>query len=105
MGKFYPPHLGHKPLIGAAAAQCATVTVQVMDAVVSSEPYGPELAARFHAAHVPFDTERLTVPVSASRIRADLTGGWDYLIPAAGGTGQTEVAAIWRAYQRWLLTQ
>jgi NadR type nicotinamide-nucleotide adenylyltransferase len=143
VGKFYPPHRGHRHLIGRAAALCARVTVLVMaagsetvplgdrvawlqascadlpavtvagvrcdvpvdfgseaiwaaqvavmraalegdgrppvDAVISSEPYGDELAARFGAKHVCIDSGRTTVPVSASQIRADLAGCWDDL--------------------------
>jgi HTH-type transcriptional regulator, transcriptional repressor of NAD biosynthesis genes len=57
-----------------------------VDAVFSSEPYGGELAARFGAKHVRVDPGRVAVPVSASRIRADLAGCWDYLIaPAQAG--------------------
>lgn len=32
IGKFYPPHLGHRHLIGSAAQACAEVTVLVMAA-------------------------------------------------------------------------
>jgi HTH-type transcriptional repressor of NAD biosynthesis genes len=102
IGKFYPPHRGHQHLIETAARECATVTVLVMAArgetvpladrvawlracftgppdagqsdSVSSEPYGPELAAWFDAADRPVDPARRTVPVSATRIRADLPG-------------------------------
>jgi NadR type nicotinamide-nucleotide adenylyltransferase len=51
-----------------------------VDAVISSEPYGDELAARFGAKHVCIDSGRTTVPVSASQIRADLAGCWDDLL-------------------------
>ncbi|HEX7162943.1 MAG TPA: AAA family ATPase [Trebonia sp.] len=150
VGKFYPPHRGHRYLIERAAVLCARLTVLVMaagsetlppgdrvawlqasctdlqgvtvagvrcdvpvdfegeaiwaaqvavmraaleghgrppvDAVVSSEPYGDELAARFGAKHVCIDPGRATVPVSASRIRADLAGCWDDLLaPARAG--------------------
>lgn len=57
-----------------------------VDAIVSSEPYGDELAARFGAKHVYIDPGRTTVPVSASQIRAGLAGRWDDLIaPARAG--------------------
>ena len=57
-----------------------------VDAVVSSETYGDELAARFGAKHVCIDSSRTTAPVSASRIRADLAGCWDDLLaPARAG--------------------
>ena len=44
IGKFYPPHLGHHALIEAAERAC--------------EPYGVELAARFHAQPVVVDLGR-----------------------------------------------
>ncbi|HEV2374012.1 MAG TPA: AAA family ATPase [Streptosporangiaceae bacterium] len=57
-----------------------------VDAVFSSEPYGHELAARLGAEHVSIDPGRLTHPVSASQIRADLAGCWDQLaVPAQAG--------------------
>jgi NadR type nicotinamide-nucleotide adenylyltransferase len=57
-----------------------------VDAVVSSEPYGDELAARFGAKHVCIDSGRRTMPVSASQIRGDLAGCWaDLLAPARAG--------------------
>jgi HTH-type transcriptional repressor of NAD biosynthesis genes len=83
------------------------------DAVFSSEPYGDELAARLGARHVCVDQGRVTVPVSASRIRADLAGCWDQLIgPAQAGlaarvvvlgaesTGTTTIAELLAAHYR-----
>jgi NadR type nicotinamide-nucleotide adenylyltransferase len=56
------------------------------DAVFSSEPYGDELADRLGARHVCVDPDRITVPVSASQIRANLADCWDQLIrPAQAG--------------------
>ena len=60
-----------------------------VDAVFSSEPYGRELAARLGAAHVCVDPGRVTVPVSATAIRADLAGSWQQLI----GPAQAALAA------------
>jgi hypothetical protein len=55
-------------------------------AVFSSEPYGDELAARIGAQHQCVDLRRVTVPVSASNIRADLAANWGMLIgPAQAG--------------------
>jgi NadR type nicotinamide-nucleotide adenylyltransferase len=57
-----------------------------VDAVLSSETYGDELAARFGAKHACVDPGRTTVPVTASQIRADLAGSWDDLLaPARAG--------------------
>lgn len=44
IGKFYPPHAGHRFLIRAAAASCARVTVVVMGADVESIPLGTRVA-------------------------------------------------------------
>jgi HTH-type transcriptional regulator, transcriptional repressor of NAD biosynthesis genes len=83
------------------------------DAVFSSEPYGDDLAARLGAQHVCVDPGRVTVPVSASQIRANLTGNWDQLIgPAQAGlaarvvvlgaesTGTTTIAELLAAHYR-----
>lgn len=83
------------------------------DAVFSSEPYGDDLAARLGAQHVCVDPGRLTVPLSASQIRADLAGSWGQLIgPAQAGlaarvvvlgaesTGTTTIAELLAARYR-----
>jgi len=145
IGKFYPPHAGHRLLIQTAARQCIQVTVIVMaashesirledrvawmreihgadagvhvvgaiddvpvdygnadiwsqhvaimqealvqagspsvDAVFTSEPYGAELARRFGARAATLDLQRLLVPISATRVRADVPGHWAFLDP------------------------
>ena len=65
-----------------------------VDAVVSSEPYGDELAARIGAKHVCVDPVRTTVPVSASQIRADLTGCWDDLLAPTRAGLATRVVVV-----------
>jgi HTH-type transcriptional repressor of NAD biosynthesis genes len=102
------------------AAQVAVMTAALEanglpwpDAVFSSEPYGDELAARLGARPVCVDPGRVTVPVSASQIRANLAGGWDQLIaPAQSGlaarvvvlgaesTGTTTIAELLAAHYR-----
>ncbi|WP_439816817.1 AAA family ATPase [Zavarzinia sp. CC-PAN008] len=52
------------------------------DLVVSSEPYGAELARRLGARHLAFDPGRGQVPVSASAIRADPFGHRAFVPPA-----------------------
>ncbi|MRD49228.1 AAA family ATPase [Caenimonas koreensis] len=47
--------------------------------VFTSEPYGAELARRFHAMPVTLDTGRSHVQVSGTRVRADLAAHWDML--------------------------
>lgn len=65
-----------------AVMRAALAGLGPVDAVFTSEKYGDELAARFGAEHVPVDPARLTVPVSATAIRSDLAGHWDFLHPA-----------------------
>jgi len=47
--------------------------------VVTSEPYGALVAARLGIRHLVFDEARQQVPVSASRIRANLRAHWHFL--------------------------
>jgi HTH-type transcriptional regulator, transcriptional repressor of NAD biosynthesis genes len=83
------------------------------DAVFTGEGYGGELAGRLGAEHVPVDPGRRAVPVSASRLRADLAGHWEYLVdPAqaalaarvvvagAESTGTSTVAALLAMHYR-----
>ncbi|MGU3435125.1 AAA family ATPase [Actinomycetes bacterium M1A6_2h] len=72
------------------AAQVACMRAAVGDAdvdiVVSSEPYGEELAGWFGATHVPFDLQRTALPVSGTQCRADLAAHWDLIdAPARAG--------------------
>lgn len=52
-----------------------------VDVVFTSEPYGDELARRIGARHVSVDEDRATIPVSATAIREDPIGNWDYIPP------------------------
>jgi len=52
-----------------------------VDAVLTSEPYGAELARRFNASAVRLDTGRETFAVSGTKVRADPVGHWDTLEP------------------------
>ena len=54
-----------------------------VDAVFSSEAYGSELAARFHARPVIVDQARTRVDVSGTAIRADPPAHWHRLGPGA----------------------
>ncbi len=53
------------------------------DLAFTSEAWGPEWARLMGAAHVMVDLDREAVPVSATRIRADLAGHFHWLVPAA----------------------
>ena len=94
------------------AAQEAAIRVALRNfstlgvhAVFSNESYGDELAARFGAVHVRFDPDRTEVPISATRVRADLARYWAELaepvraglalrvvVVGAESTGTTTVA-------------
>jgi HTH-type transcriptional repressor of NAD biosynthesis genes len=54
----------------------------LVDLVVTSEPYGQQLAARFGAKHLLVDADRTAVPVSGTAVRADLAAHWDLLAPS-----------------------
>ncbi|RJL24475.1 AAA family ATPase [Bailinhaonella thermotolerans] len=66
---------------GLAELSGLGVAVPPVDAVFSSEAYGPELARRFGAAHVPVDPARSRFPVSGTAVRADPVAYWDHLAP------------------------
>lgn len=51
------------------------------DAVFTSEDYGPELARRLGAAHVPVDPARERFPVSGTAVREDPVACWPWLSP------------------------
>jgi NadR type nicotinamide-nucleotide adenylyltransferase len=53
-----------------------------VDVVFSSEEYGPELARRLDAVHVPGDPARERFPVSGTAVRADPVACWEWLSPA-----------------------
>ena len=53
-----------------------------VDAVFSSEEYGPELARRLDAVHVAVDPARERFPVSGTVVREDPVACWPWLSPA-----------------------
>ncbi|HEY4267758.1 MAG TPA: AAA family ATPase [Galbitalea sp.] len=67
----------------AQTAQMQVVLRQLgvtrLDAVVSSEPYGVELAARLGARAVMHDQNRVGVSISGTAVRADPVGTWSML--------------------------
>lgn len=56
---------------------------QPVDAVFASEQYGARLAKELSADFVMVDSDRQIVPVSATLIRQDIIGQWQYLAPVA----------------------
>lgn len=56
-----------------------------IDAVFSSEKYGPELARRFGAVHVDVDPDRERFPVSGTMVRHDPAACWRWLSPGVRG--------------------
>ncbi|HEY3330167.1 MAG TPA: AAA family ATPase [Capsulimonadaceae bacterium] len=133
IGKFLPPHAGHKLLIETAQSSCEDLVVLVCerqdqpipgdvraawlreihpglnvrvisdpgydddsefwarhtisllgyapDVVFSSEAYGETWAAAMGAAHVSVDKPRAVVPISATAVRNDPWGTWEFLEP------------------------
>lgn len=79
--------------VASMRAAVAQVTSTPVDAVFSSEAYGPELARRFGATHVPVDPDRAAIPLSATQVRAALAAGWEHLHPVvrAGLTARVVV--------------
>jgi NadR type nicotinamide-nucleotide adenylyltransferase len=52
-----------------------------IDVVFASEDYGARLALEVNASFVPFDPDRLAIPVSARQIRSDPFSNWRFLPP------------------------
>ena len=71
---------GHVALMREAVAAAPAAACPV-DAVFTSEPYGPELARRFEAAPVVLDTGRDTFAVSGTKVRADPVAHWGSIEP------------------------
>jgi HTH-type transcriptional regulator, transcriptional repressor of NAD biosynthesis genes len=82
------------------------VTAEHVDAVVTSEPYGDELARRFGARAVLVDVGRDLAPVSGTAVRSSPAATWSFLEPCvrealaarlvvvgAESTGKTTLAA------------
>lgn len=85
-----PMDLGSDPVwaaqVACMRAAVRAVTGDPVDAVVSSEKYGDELAHRLRAVHVCVDPGRVAHPVSGTACRADLAGRWgDLDAPARAG--------------------
>lgn len=59
------------------------VLPEKIDYVFASETYGFKLAEVLGATFIPFDMKRESISISATRIREDVFGNWDYLSAAA----------------------
>jgi HTH-type transcriptional repressor of NAD biosynthesis genes len=85
---------GHIGLMRAGVAQAdREAAYPPLDAVFSSEHYGHEMGARLGVRAIVLDPGRSTVPVSGTRIRADLPGNWEAL-PAGTRAGLCVRAVI-----------
>jgi NadR type nicotinamide-nucleotide adenylyltransferase len=68
------------------------LTPEPVDAVFTSEAYGPELGRRLGAVHVPVDPARGLVPISGTAIRRDPAAAWEHLsAPVRGGLARRVV--------------
>ncbi len=65
--------------IAAMEAAIRQVSTDPVDACFSSETYGVGIAERFGATPVIVDKERITVPISATAVRGDLSAQWNML--------------------------
>ena len=61
--------------------QASIARLDPVDLVVTSEPYGEELARRMGIEHAAFDPPRAMIPVSATQIRANPVEFWNLLGP------------------------
>jgi NadR type nicotinamide-nucleotide adenylyltransferase len=71
--------LNDEAIWNAHMAIFKTAVPEKVDAVFTSESYGPELARRFGAVHIEVDQDRDAFPISGTKVRADPAGNWDYL--------------------------
>ena len=146
VGKFYPPHRGHKFLVDSAREKVDELTVIVChqegespsgelraewlreihtdvrvlliddtlderdpsvwaensirrlgqrpDVVFTSEEYGDEFARRLGCLHVQVDRARAAFNVSATRVRRDPFGCWEFLEPPVRGFYALRVCLI-----------
>lgn len=146
IGKFYPPHRGHKLLINTALEHSERVSVIVCerktdsipgemrvqwlqeihpaaavmliddcydekdsrvwaentmrwlgrapDAVFTSEDYGDKYASLMGSRHVLVDRPRQKVPISATGVRDDPYGNWDFLEPPVRGWFAKRVCVV-----------
>ncbi len=67
-------------------AALANAGIDNVDAVISSEPYGTQLATRFGASPIVFDQDRTRHPISGTLVRQNLPDTWQHL-PAATRLG------------------
>lgn len=65
----------------AAVFRAHLVGLPAVDLLVTSEEYGPELAARLGLDHHSCDPTRSAFPISATGVRADPLAAWDALGP------------------------
>lgn len=89
IGKFLPPHRGHKFLIDTALAQCDAVTVIVCGK--ATDPYPPALRGEWMLTIHPAVTVLVIDDVydpDDSRLRAQLTCGWLGYAPEAVFTSE-----------------
>lgn len=78
----------------AWAARTVELLGTAPDVVFTSEAYGDAYAAHLGARHVCVDPGRVTVPVSATQVRADPAAWWAYLEPCVRAHYVARVALV-----------
>lgn len=81
----------HVEIFRAAAA---SAWPEPVDAVFTSEAYGPELARRLGARHAAVDPDRSLVAMSATQVRMDPVASWAALSPPVRGALAMRVVLV-----------
>lgn len=65
-----------------------------VDVLFTSEDYGEPFAQHLGVAHVCIDKQRITVPISGTRIRSSLSAYWNFVMPTMKPYFQRRIAII-----------
>lgn len=80
--------------VACMRSAAALVTSLPVDAIVSSESYGAQLAEWFCSEHISFDPDRRQVPVSGTMCRSDIASNWHHLEPSTRAGLTTRVVVL-----------
>lgn len=76
----------------------AAYTIRVLgfapDVVFTSEDYGTAYAKFMKCQHVLVDPQRMTVPISATKVRSNPSAAWDYLSPGVKALAAKRVIVL-----------
>lgn len=93
-----PMDLGDETIWAAQVANMKAVlahhSTEPVDVILSSEPYGEELARWFGAANILIDLDRTTHPISGTAVRANLAEHWEDLHPVVRSGLTTRIVVL-----------